>query len=161
VAKPGQERPKLFATTSGSGHTLRIFKRIRPDEGPKEKAIRDELIRFGGTWRFVELTIGGEKLPADELAEKRLILQGDRFLAIVSKETSSGYYKIDPTRVPKTIDVVFTTGPSKGTSVHGIYALTDDTNRTCVGDVDQPRPERFESKPGSKYRLEVLKKEKP
>lgn len=161
VAKIGQERPKKFSTTPGSGHTFRVFKRVRPDEGPKEKAVRDELIRFGGAWRFAEQEIGGTKVPAGDFAANRLILQGDRFLSTDSRETAAGYYKIDPTRVPKTIDVVFTSGSPKGTTVRGIYELTDDTYRTCMSVDDQPRPEKFESKPGSKYALEVLKKEKP
>lgn len=161
VAKVGQERPTKFATTPGSGHTLRVFKRVRPDEDPKEKAVRDELIRFGGTWRFAELEVGGTKIPAGTLAGPRLILQGDRFLSIDPRETSTGYYKIDPTRVPKTIDVVFTSGSPKGTTVRGIYELTDDTYKTCISLDDQQRPQRFESKPGSKVALEVLKKEMP
>jgi len=161
VAKIGADRPKKFATTPGSGHTFRVFKRVRPGEDPKEKAIRDELIRFGGTWRFAELEIGGTKVPPGSYAANWLILQGDRFLAIDSKETAAGYYKIDPTRVPKTIDVVFTSGSPKGTTVRGIYELTGDTYKTCISGDDQPRPEKFESTPASKYALEVLKREKP
>ena len=161
VAKVGEDRPKKFATTPGSGHTFRVFKRVRPDEDPKEKAIRDELIRFGGTWRFAELEIGGTKVPPGSFAANRLILQGDRFLSTDPRETAAGYYKIDPTRVPKTIDVVFTSGSPKGTTVRGIYELTDDTYKTCISGDDQPRPEKFASTPGSKYALEVLKKEKP
>ncbi len=161
VAKVGEDRPKKFATTPGSGHTFRVFKRVRPGEDPKEQAIRDELIRFGGAWRFAELEIGGTKVPAASFAANRLVLQGDRFLSIDSRETVAGYYKVDPARVPKTIDVVFTTGSPKGTTVRGIYELTDDTYKTCISADDQPRPEKFESAPGSKYALEVLKREKP
>ena len=45
--------------------------------------------------------------------------------------------------------------------MRGIYELTDDTYKTCISVDDQPRPEKFESKPGSKDGLEVLKREKP
>ncbi len=161
VARAGEDRPRKFATTPGSGHTFRVFKRVRPGEDPKEKAIRDELIRFGGTWLFAELEIGGTKVPAASFAANRLILQGDRFLAIDARETTAGYYKIDPTCVPKTIDVVFTSGSPRGTTVRGIYELTGDTYKTCITGDNQPRPEKFESTPGSTYALEVLKREKP
>ncbi len=161
VAKVGEDRPKKFATTPGSGHTFRVFKRVRPNEDPKEKAVRDELIRFGGTWLFAELEIGGKKVPAGDFATNRLILQGDRFLATDPNETAAGYYKIDPTRVPKTIDLVFTSGSPKGTTVRGIYELNDDTYKQCLSVDDTPRPEKFESTPGSTYALEVLKREKP
>jgi uncharacterized protein (TIGR03067 family) len=161
VAKAGQERPKKFSTTPGSGHTFRVFKRVRPGEDPKEKAVRDELIRFGGTWKFVELEIGGTKMAADNFFANLLILQGDRFLATDTKETTAGYYRIDPTRIPKTIDIVFTSGSSKGTKVRGIYELTEDTYKTCISIDDQPRPEKFESKPGTQDVLEVLKRKLP
>ena len=161
VAKVGENRPTKFATIPGSGHTFRVFKRVRPGEDPKEKAVRDELIRFGGAWRFAELEIGGAKVPPASFAANRLILQGDRFLAIDSRETSSGYYKIDPTRVPKSIDVVFISGSPKGTTVRGIYELAGDTYKTCITVDDQPRPEKFASTPGNKYALEVLKRENP
>jgi uncharacterized protein (TIGR03067 family) len=161
VAKVGEDRPKKFATTPGSGHTFRVFMRVRPDEDPKEKAVREELIRFGGTWRFAELEIGGQKVPPGNFAANRLILQSDRFLATDPGETAAGYYKIDPTRVPKTIDIVFTSGSLKGTTVRGIYELNDDTYKQCFSVDDQPRPEKFESTPGSTYALEVLKKETP
>ena len=65
VARVGEDRPKKFATTPGSGHTFRVFKRVRPGEDPKEKAVRDELIRFGGTWLFAELE-EAEKTSARE-----------------------------------------------------------------------------------------------
>jgi uncharacterized protein (TIGR03067 family) len=161
VAKVGQERPKKFSTAPGSGHTFRVFKRVRPDEDPKEKTIREELIRFGGTWRFAEVEMAGKKVPIENFAAYRLILQGDRWLSTDRHETSAGYYKIDPTRVPKIIDVVFTSGTPKGTTARGIYELTDDTYKTRISIGDQSRPEKFESKPGSHYALEVLKKEKP
>ena len=161
VAGLDQERPRRFATTPGSGHTFRVFKRVRPEETPKDKAVRDELIKFGGTWRFAELEIGGMKVPAENFAANRLVLQGDRFLATDAQETATGYYKIDPTTVPKTIDVIFTSGTPKGTTVRGIYELTGDTYKTCISGDDQPRPAKFESQPGSKDALEVLKREKP
>ena len=65
VGRPDKPRPEKFSTTPGSGHTFRVLKRVRPGEDPKQKAIRDELIRFGGAWRFAELTIEGAEVPAE------------------------------------------------------------------------------------------------
>ena len=151
VARVGQDRPKEFVAKPGSGHTLRVFKRVRAEEDPKEKAIREELMRFGGAWRFVEYEVGGQKLPI----EGRMLLRGDRW------ETTSpegkGSFKVDPTRLPKTIDVVF---PS-GKIMKGIYELTDGTYKVCLDPDFHSRPSEFTAKPGSKQVLEVLKREKP
>ena len=155
VARVGQDRPTEFAAKAGTGHTLRIFKRVRADEDPKEKLIRDELMRFGGAWRFAEIEVGGQKLPG----EGRLLLRGDRW------ETTSpegrGFFKVDPTRMPKTIDVVFPSGSSKGNTMQGIYELTDDTYKVCLNPDFKSRPTDFATRPGSKQVLQVLKREKP
>jgi uncharacterized protein (TIGR03067 family) len=161
VSKVGQDRPQEFTAQPGSGHTLRVFLRVRPGEDPKQKVIRDELIRFGGSWRFAEVEVDGTKKSPETFAANRLVLQGDRFLAIGAKDTSAGYYKIDPTATPKTMEATFTSGASKGTRVQGIYELAGDTCRTCVSEGDQPRPATFETKAGGKTRIEVLKREIP
>jgi len=157
VAKVGQDRPREFVAKPGSGHTLRFFKRVRADEGPKEKAIREELIRFGGAWRFVEFEVGGEKVPI----EGRLLLRGDRWEATTPDGNTEGFFKVDPIRTPKTIDLVFGTGPPKGKTMQGIYELTDETYKVCLNPDGQTRPSEFATKAGSKQALEVLKRDKP
>jgi uncharacterized protein (TIGR03067 family) len=161
VAKIDQDRPREFVTTPASGHTLRVFKRVRDDEDPKEKTIRDELIRFGGTWIFTEVTVEGEKAADDILAGNRLILQGDQFISRHGSQTQRGHYKIDPSRSPKTIDVIFSEGHDKGKTLLGIYELSADIYKVCLNMDDQSRPKEFASKPGSKRVFEVLKREKP
>jgi uncharacterized protein (TIGR03067 family) len=161
VAKVDQKRPTEFATRPASGHTLRVFKRVRVDEDPKDKAIRDELIRFGGTWRFAEVEVEGEKMADEMLAENRLILQGDHFITRQGNQTQRGRYRIDPSLTPKTIDVVFSEGPDQGKTLRGIYELSADVYRVCLNLADQARPKEFASTPGSKRVLELLKRDKP
>ena len=43
----------------------------------------------------------------------------------------------------------------------GIYELTDDSYKVCFGPPGGERPTEFASKPGSKVRLIVMKREKP
>lgn len=161
VARVGQDRPKDFVAGIGSGHTLRVFKRVRPDEDPKEKDVREELMRFGGTWRFEEFVIEGEKSPIEAFAKNRLLLRGDRWEVTSPEGDTRGFFRVDPCQTPRTIDVVFTHGHGKGQTLRGIYELTDNTYKVCLNMEDQPRPKDFATKPGSKQILEVLKREKP
>ena len=39
------------------------WKRSKTIQGPKAKAIADELKRFEATWRFVEIEVAGQKVP--------------------------------------------------------------------------------------------------
>jgi uncharacterized protein (TIGR03067 family) len=157
VAKPGADRPKAFSAAPGSGRTLRVFLRVRPDEGPGAKAVRDEFMRFGGTWTFARMTVGGQESPPAELEKNRLILQGNQFLSVVGELSMGGDYVIDPLARPRTIDVRF----SDGSSFRGIYELTDDTYTLCFDLGSKERPRAFESKPGTQQVLEVLKRHRP
>jgi uncharacterized protein (TIGR03067 family) len=159
VAKPGNDRPKEFATAPGSGHTLRVFMRIPAQDDAKQKAIREEYIRFGGAWRFQSMELDGDKLSEDNTGASRLIIQGNRFFAKHGPQWTPGEFKIDPTVTPKTIDVIFSEGDGKSSVLNGIYELTDDTYRVALGTDGQPRPTQLSSKPGSGNGYQVLKRE--
>jgi uncharacterized protein (TIGR03067 family) len=161
VAKAGEERPREFEAKAGTGHTLRVFKRVRSDEPPREKAIREELMRFGGTWIMKEFTVNGRNVPAESADTFQLVLRGDRWLTRTPQGTTSGVFKLDPDLKPKTIDLLFRTGPQPGKTLRGVYELTDDTYRLCINLGDQPRPKELASKPGSRTALEVLKRKAP
>jgi uncharacterized protein (TIGR03067 family) len=161
VAKVGQERPKEFAAKPGSGHTLRVFKRVRAGEAPREKTIREELMRFGGTWKMSELVIGGNKQPKEGAEPFALTLRGDRWQAKTPEGITHGVFKVDPAQTPKTIDVTFGDGPEKGSTLLGIYELDGDLYRVCLSIGGQPRPKELVSKAGGESVLEVFTREKP
>jgi uncharacterized protein (TIGR03067 family) len=158
VAKAGQERPKEFASAEGSGHTLRVFMKVSPDDDAKAKAIREELIRFGGTWRFAVMVMEGLDFPEKSLEDTRLIIQGNRFQSKSPRGVVPGVFKIDPTVAPKTIDISFTDPGMKDTLL-GIYELTDNTYKVSIGLPGKPRPTGFTSKPGSGNGFEILKRD--
>jgi uncharacterized protein (TIGR03067 family) len=159
VAKPGDERPKEFVTSPGSGHTLRVFMKIPTHDDAKQKAIREEYIRFGGAWRFHSMEVEGQNVSEENTGASRLIIQGNRFFAKHGKQLTPGEFKIDPTVTPKTIDVTFTQGDGKGSTLKGIYELTDDTYKVALGTDGQPRPNQLSSKPGSNNGYQILKRE--
>jgi uncharacterized protein (TIGR03067 family) len=126
----------------------------------KDTAVADELKRFEATWRFVEIEVGGQKVPEKAFAKDTLILKGKTFASFVAGKLVHGEFKIDPLAKPKTIDIIFTEGPGKGHSQKGIYELDADTQKICIAMPDQPRPTEFVTSPENEHILEVLKREK-
>jgi uncharacterized protein (TIGR03067 family) len=153
-------RPIDFAAPVDSGLLLVTWKRSKTFVSAKTKAMDDELKRFAATWRFVEIEVGGRKVPEKAFEKDTLILKGNRFSSYVGGKLVHGDFKIDPLAKPKTIDIIFTEGPGKGHSQKGIYELTDDTQKICIAMPDQPRPTEFVTNPDSGDIIEILKREK-
>ncbi len=123
--------------------------------------VKKEIDKFQGTWKFVSIVAEGKEVPEDGFKDARLIIKGDKFTSTDGKETHKGTFKVDVSKQPKTIDVVFTEGPEKGNTSKGIYELEGDTYKVCIGLTGKTRPTEFASKPDSGHVLEVLKREKP
>jgi uncharacterized protein (TIGR03067 family) len=166
VANPGKERPTQFTAKAGSGHTLRVFRRVPAGDGaakeaaPMDEAVRKEYARFRGTWKIVSMEAEGMKLPEALFKNSRLALEGDRFTHTEGTATYRGTFKLDLTKKPRQIDIVFTEGPEKGKTVLGIYELEGDTYRLCISLTGKERPKEFASKAGSGHVIEVLQREK-
>jgi uncharacterized protein (TIGR03067 family) len=126
-------------------------------EAPKGDAAKKEYQKFTGTWRIESMVVEGAKVEEDQFKTARLVLKGDKFSMTHGDVTYGGTYRVDVSKKPKTIDVVFTEGPDKGNTLLGIYELDGDTYKVCIG---KERPKEFVSKPGSGHVLEVFKREK-
>jgi uncharacterized protein (TIGR03067 family) len=159
--RPEVERPGQLDSPPGSGLMLVVWKRAEQAGDDKEAAIRQELGRLEGSWRFDTMETEGKAVPIESFKGIRLVLKGDRFTMVEPMATYGGSYTVDPTARPKTLDVTFTEGPEKGKTAYGIYDLEGDTYKVCIGLTGKPRPTEFASKPGSGHVLEVLKREKP
>jgi uncharacterized protein (TIGR03067 family) len=123
-------------------------------------AVKKDLAKFQGTWTFESIEIEGEKVPPESLKGSKLTIKDDTFIVKEGDITYKGTFKIDPTKKLKEIDVTFTDGPEKGTTMLGIYEIDDDTYRPCFKMMGKERPTEFTAKKGSGQGLEVLKKEK-
>ena len=122
---------------------------------------KKELERFQGTWKFESLEIGGKMVDVGMFKDARLILEGDKFTHKEGKEPAHGTFKVDVSKKPKTIDITFTDGPNKAKTILGIYELDGDTYKVCIDLAHEDvRPTKFESKKGTMFALEVLKREK-
>jgi uncharacterized protein (TIGR03067 family) len=121
--------------------------------------VKKEMDRFQGTWRMVSLEAGQNKLTEDALKDFRLKIEGDKFTATEGTSENHGTFKVDPTKKPKTIEIIMIQGEKRQTLL-GIYELEGDTYKLCGDMSGKSRPTEFAIKPGSGYILEVLKREK-
>ncbi len=97
--------------------------------------------RFEATWKFVSIDAEGRSVPEELFKDDTLTLKGKRFTSTVHGRPTGGVFKIDPTAVPKTIDITFTDGPGKDNSQKGIYELDGETQKICwSAPVSRARP---------------------
>ena len=77
----------------------------------------------------------------------------------VSFGQSPASYKLDPSKKPRAIELVFIDGANKGQKFDGIYALSGDTLKLCLSNhPDAGRPTEFVDKAG--IDLYVMKRER-
>jgi uncharacterized protein (TIGR03067 family) len=157
VGPVGGPRPVEFTAKAGSGQTLRVFRRATEDD-PKAEAIRAELKRFEGTWKFESMVFDGKPVPEDGLKDSRMTIEGDRFTT-KGNESAKGTFTVDPTVRPKTIDIAIKTKDGGSVKILGLYTLEGDTYTICSGYPGKPRPTEFAA--GSGRGLQVMKREKP
>ncbi len=129
-------------------------------QGAREAAVKKDLEKLRGTWRYESLVVEGTKADEDDFKNARLVCEGEKFTMNDGTATYRGTLHLDPAKKPRTIDVVFTDGPEKGKTSFGIYEVEGDTFKVCIGLAGKERPTEFVSKPGSGHVLEVLKREK-
>ena len=72
----------------------------------------------------------------------------------------AGTQKLDPSKSPKTIDVMMTEGLKKGAVMLGIYEIDGDTLRVCFDEEGKKRPTEFKSPAGSQTFVNVHKRAK-
>jgi len=120
----------------------------------------NDLGKLQGTWIFVSLEVEGARLPDAMLSGSKIIIKGDNFTSISAGVTYEGKMKIDLSKTPKTLDLIFTDGPDTGRTSLGIYDLAGDSLRICLSLAGNTRPTEFASKPGSGFAFETLKREK-
>jgi uncharacterized protein (TIGR03067 family) len=123
--------------------------------------LEKEVAKFQGTWTFESCEAGGKKIPIDELKGVILIFDGHKHTVRKGDEVIQvGTQKLDPSKLPKTIDVTMTEGPSKGTVMLGIYEFDGDTLKVCFDPQGKKRPTEFKSPPGSENFVNVHKRVK-
>ena len=106
--------------------------------------------KLQGTWQAVDLEANGEKSPADQVKELKIVFKGDEvFVVKPSGDDPKNKFKLDSIKTPKTIDVVPIDGSDKGTIHAGIYSLKKGRLTLCInifGKDPALRPTEFKTK---------------
>jgi len=113
-----------------------------------------------GTWKPVEVELGGVKLPEAVFSAWRLELTKGAYALKGAESPDSGTVKADATKKPATMDVTGTDGPNKGKTFPCIYELSGDTLKICYDLSGKKRPEEFKTEKGTKLYLVTYKRDK-
>jgi uncharacterized protein (TIGR03067 family) len=112
-----------------------------------------------GTWAIAALEVDKQAVDATQLKDARLVVDGSRYSFRLRDSHLEMTYKLDATKVPKTLDMTITEGPMEGKTYHAIYQLTGDRLTICRHvDLDKDRPTTFATEPDSKLMLIVWKR---
>jgi uncharacterized protein (TIGR03067 family) len=127
-----------------------------------EDAIEKERKNYQGVWRVVALEVDGKEVDDNNAKKLTFFNKADGTWKIESegKEISSGKSDIDPTKKPKTIDFMPTSGVFSGNEYVGIYELGKDTRQICFVAKAKERPTEFSSPAGSGRFLIKFEREK-
>jgi uncharacterized protein (TIGR03067 family) len=129
-------------------------------DSPAEAA-QKEAERLQGAWVRVAAEAGGRALSADELKRgPKLVIGPDGYALQSPTETRKGVMKFDPTKSPRTIDIIPSEGPNKGKVMPGIYELTGDRFRYVFDPTGKQRPTEFRTTPGSGLMMYDNRREK-
>jgi len=158
-AVAGIERPKDFDLNSAD--IVWELDRFRPAE--------DETT-LQGRWPVVSQTVDGKTIPDKKLRNKAFHFSGNSFNADLAYDELdvtldlSGTYVLDQTETPGAVTFFARSDPPDvpawEAELPGIYKL-DGGRLTIAYRKGGPRPEEFESTPGSGVTLLVLERERP
>jgi len=121
--------------------------------------MKAELASLQGTWDVVGLEIDGSALPGSAFDGSRIVVKGNTFATISMGATYSGTLKVNVAKTPKTLDLMFKSGPEKGNTSLAIFELDGDAWRICLTVTGTTRPTAFVTKAGSGLALETLKRQ--
>src|SRR5438067_1527262 len=109
-----------------------------------------------GSWRIATMEVDGREMPAQMLAGSSIVVKGSRFTSTGMDAVYEGELVLDPSAMPRRLDMRFDAGPEKGNTNLGIYELNGDNWRLCLAMRGSVRPVSFATQAGSGFALETL-----
>jgi uncharacterized protein (TIGR03067 family) len=124
-------------------------------------AAKQELAKLEGEWKIQKVEAGGISASPDQLKElKSLAFKGSSFTSVAGVAKVEGTIKVDPTKKPKTIDLIFKSGQDKDAVYKAIYSLEGDELKMCGSELGKDRPKDFDVKDKKNHTLMVFKRAK-
>jgi uncharacterized protein (TIGR03067 family) len=122
---------------------------------------KKEMEKLQGVWVMVSGERNGEALPDDQVKALKRTVKGEEFTITRDGETVvKGTFTVDPSKSPKTIDVMVTEGDNKDKKMLGIYEIDGDNYKVCYAPFGKDRPKEFSSKGEEGITLAVWKRDK-
>jgi uncharacterized protein (TIGR03067 family) len=122
---------------------------------PSDAAVKKELERFQGNWQAVSIQhVDGRLATEAELRVTRLVVEGNKFTLTGKDYSITGTFTIDPTRKPRTIDVMLANSKKPEEKILGIYQMKGGTRKSCFAFPGTDRPGDFQSAGKGYLRLE-------
>lgn len=122
---------------------------------------KKDLKALAGTWQYTSQEEDGKDTDKDLLKAVTVTIAPDGKWEVKQdgKTFLEGTVRLDPSKQPKAADWTITTeGDLKGKTALGIYDVDENTWKHCFA--FDKRPDKFESKEGSKVTNAVLKRVK-
>ncbi len=127
---------------------------------PQKNAPENDKKLLQGSWKGVSLD-GPDGKPLPKIAEAaRLVVEGDKWTVFRGEEKTEYTFVIDPTKTPKTLDVIEEKDGKKLVALC-LYELDGDTLKVCRPAPPprlEPRPEKLAA--GNGNALMTLRREK-
>jgi uncharacterized protein (TIGR03067 family) len=125
-----------------------------------DKAGKEESERHQGTWRATSSIYDGQEAPEEIVRSITRTVEKDHVVWKREGKSFAGTrIELDPSRDPRTIDVIPDGGKDRGERVLGIYKLEKDRLTICMAAPGQPRPGAFKAEKGSGCTLRTFTRE--
>lgn len=99
-----------------------------------------------GKWNLVAQAGDGQPEKTDSLQKLGFQFKGDQFTVIHDEGNNQGTFKLDSSKRPRAIDLIFTEGPEKGKTMEAIYAFRGGNLKLCWNGETFQRPTEFQNK---------------
>jgi uncharacterized protein (TIGR03067 family) len=98
----------------------------------QDDAAKKDLDALQGDWQAVSVEVDGKKKPDDEVKSARLTFKGDKVITTGKDMTKhEATFKLDPTKTPKVIDIMPSTGGDAGKTQVCVYAIEQEQLIIC------------------------------